>query len=288
LLVRKEMGMKLLLVLLVLGACQFFPAETTANTLGRLSRQWRDLWLGRDGGSPLLGLGLIVGLPLLGLGIVLYLFSGFWHGVFMVPVALLVLGWALLDRHAPDAVHRFREEWLTRSWPEGEPDLIPQETSLALELGNARKQLLQERLSELFTPLFWYLFLGPLGVLGVAAAYLIRLTAELAEVQPAGAVAREWLVWVDWIPARVLALSLALAGNFVDTWQYLKAHLRDTTLLSVDLLDQAAQAAHPGRLQTADTTPGATLVLALSEIEALLKRALIIWIVLLALHTLWP
>ena len=199
-----------------------------------------------------------------------------------------MLAWALLDRHTPDTVHRFREEWLGRSWPEAEPDLIPPEASLALELGNARKQLLQERLTELFTPLFWYLFLGPFGPLGVAAAYLVRLTAELAEVQPAGAVAREWLVWIDWIPARVLALSLALAGNFVETWHYLKGHLRDTTQPSIDLLDQAALAAHPGHLQSTDTTPGATLVLALSEIDALLSRALSIWVVLLALHTLWP
>jgi len=279
--------MKLLLVLLAWGASQLFPPEVTAASLGRLSRQWRDLWLTRDLGSYFVGVGLIVGVPLVVFAAVLYGFHGFWRHLLAGPLTMAIVFWALLDRYAPGAEQRFREDWLARSWPvDGEPDLIPPEASLALELGNARRLLLGERLSELFSPLLWFLLLGPLAL---AAYYLLRITGELAEVQPAGYVAKRWQDWADWLPARVLALSFALGGNFDTTWKYLNEKLRDPALPTLDLLDGAAEAAHPAEVTVSEeVAPGAALVLALGEVEAMLRRAGIIWVVLLALHTLLP
>lgn len=279
--------MKLLLVLLALGARQFFPGEFGAGSVGRLSRQWRDLWLGHNAWSPWVSGALIVLLPLLILSVLLYALSSFWHGVFAILLSLAVVGWVLLDRHTPDALLRFQEGWLGRGWTDaeadGQTDLIPQETDMALELAKGRNELLRERLSELFGPLFWFLLLGPVGML---AYYLIRITAELAELQTVGMLARDALFWADWLPARVLALSFALAGNFVETWNYLRGRLLDWAYPPLNLLDEATAAAHPPRFAvSAESSPGAVLVLGLSEVEALLQRALIIWIVLLALHT---
>lgn len=279
--------MKLLLVLLAWAASQFFPPEITAATLGRLSRQWRDFWLTRDGGNYVVGLCLIIGLPLLVVAVCLYGFHGAWRGVIGAPLSLALVLWVLLDRFTPSAEQRFGDDWLARSWPvDAEPDLIPPETSLALEVCNARRVLLRERLTELFSPLFWYLLLGPLALL---TYYLLRITAELTETQAAGYVARRWQDWADWLPVRVLALTFALAGNFDTTWNYLLEQLRVPTVPNLDLLDGATEAAHPAQVKVdAETAPGAALIVALSEVEALLRRSGIIWIVLLTLHTLWP
>lgn len=282
--------MKLLLVLLVLAGRQFFPGEL-ALTLGRFSRQWRDIWTARRSLAPLPTLALIILLPAFVLGLVLYGLDSLPHGVLLsAPLALAVLGLVLLDRHWPEAVARYRDSWLSRNWSNpaspDQPDLIPPEASMALELGAARRHLMAERLAELFSPLFWFLLLGPVAVL---AYYLVRITAELAELHPAGALARQWQYWADWPASRVLALSFALAGNFVETWNLLKARLADWQQAPVDLLDEAAAVAQPLRATAeAEVSQGATLVLGLSEVDALLQRALGIWIVLLALHTLWP
>ena len=277
--------MKLLLVLLAWGASQFFPPELTAASVGRWSRQWRDFWLTRDGGNYLLGLGLIVGLPLLVLAIGMHGFHGFWRNALAGPLSLAAVLWVLLDRQAPAAFQRLRDDWLARSWPSDvETDLIPPETSLLMELAKARHEILRERLTELFSPVLWYLLLGPMALVGY---YLLRVTAELADTQAAGYMARRWQDWADWLPARVLALSFALAGNFDTTWKYLVEHLRDPVLPSLELLDGATEAAHPSALTTdSEVAPGAALVLALSGVDSLLKRVGIIWLVLLALMTL--
>lgn len=282
--------MKLLLVLLAWGACQFFPAELTAASIGRLSRQWRDFWLAKGGGNYMVGLGLLVGLPLLLMLLALHGFGlhGAWRAAIAAPLSLAVVLWVALDRQSPDIVHRYRDDWLARNWTETgtEIDLIPPEASLAIELGKARHALLRERLSQLFGPLFWFLLAGPLAL---TAYYLLRITAELGDEQPAGYAGRQLQLWADWLPARVLALGFALAGNFTTTWAYLSEQLRDPSQPTLELLDGAVEAAHPVSLNLSDeVTPGAALVLALSEVDGLLKRSAIIWIVLLALHTLWP
>ncbi len=278
--------MKLLLVLLALGARRWVPAEL-AHLPGRWTRQWRDTWLGRQAAAPWMVLLLVVLPPLLLLLGLLWLLDGVWYNAPYFLLSLFVLVAILLDKQAPDVQTRLREDWLQRAWPNAaEPDLLPVASTLGLELENGRRLLVKEQLGELFSPLFWFLLLGPLALL---AYHLLRILAEVAALQAGGRLAAEYLAWADWLPARVLALTLALAGRFQETWQYLQGKMLDLRMPPLELADGAAACAHASSLELdGESAPGAVLILGLADIAALLQRALVVWIVLLALKTLWP
>lgn len=68
---------------------------------------------------------------------------------------------------------------------------------------------------ELFAVLFWYLVLGPLGIL---AYRLISLSQGLASVRQA---ASDVLNVLDWLPGRMTALLYLFVGNFQAGFQHL-------------------------------------------------------------------
>ncbi|MFP5431287.1 MAG: hypothetical protein ACLGHE_09935, partial [Gammaproteobacteria bacterium] len=127
------------------------------------------------------------------------------------------------------------------------------------------------------------LLLGPVGVL---AYYLLRLHVE-AEESMAMVLARRLLFLVEWPVARVLALTFALAGDFVATWQHLQEQLLARDVSAVDLLEESASRAQPANpVMAVDQSLADTLAKTLQEVAALLQRTLVVWVVLLALHTL--
>ncbi|MFZ5560917.1 MAG: hypothetical protein ACOY41_05240 [Pseudomonadota bacterium] len=284
--------MNLLVILIVLGLQQSGLGREAPATVARLMRRWRDAWLARgsrEGWHGAVVLGLVVLPPLLLVLAAVVALHGVAYGLPASGIALLVMLLVLLDRARPDALLREQEAWLAADERSG--SLLAQADShllaeaATLELARARRGLLAEQLQEVFAPLFWFLLLGPVAAI---AYYFLRLGAEAGQ-QPAAVAARRLLHYADWPVARALALSFALAGDFVVTWQRWRSQVLDTDIAAVALLDDCAGAAQPADLRLpADTLPGPALVNALAATAALLHRALVIWVVLLALHTLWP
>lgn len=284
--------MKLLVLLIALGLRQTEPGRELSTAVVRLLRRWRDGWLERgtrEGWQSGVVLGLIVLPPvLIVLALVLAVqgtYFGLWHSAISLAVMMLVL----LDRELPEVIRREREGWLAADeqgrevLAHAEPQAL--EAAAAGELARARAALLAEQLRELFAPVFWFVLLGPVAAL---AYYFLRLVAA-APASPVAALAGRLLHWADWPVVRVLGLSFALAGDFVATWQYWRTHALDRDIAAVAMLEESAQAAQPANFRLdAETLPGPQLTSALEAAAALLHRALIIWIVLLALHTLWP
>lgn len=161
----------------------------------------------------------------------------------------------------------------------------------------ARKNALSVQMTELFTPLFWLFLLGPVGAL---AFYLLRFYASANELEvttdadgnahsvPSSlvALAGQLTELAGWLPARLLALSLALAGNFSATWKAIQQRII-TVDNNVELVQLAAEAAEPVCLDSALTVEVA-LSDTVYQLQGLLNRALAVWMVFLALHTLWP
>lgn len=284
--------MKLLVLLLVLGLRQTEPGRDLTRAVSGQARRWRDTWLergARDNWQGALGLALVLLPALLLLGVVIALQEVPHPNLFVGLIGLVVMLVVLLDRDLPEALARERDAWLQTDQESGEliaqadPALV--EEAANVELARARRGLLAEQMRQLFAPLFWFLLLGPVAAL---AYYLLRLCAE-GRLSATPALAARLLHFADWPVARVLGLSFALAGDFVATWQHWRARVLEADADATEFVDESAQAAQPVAVRmTAGELPGTQLSSGLAAVAALAYRALVIWIVLLALHTLWP
>lgn len=280
--------MNLLVVIIVLGLRHRGLLVEPAATIGLLLRRWRDMWLQRgtrEGWAAPLVMTLTVLLPALLLAIFLNVFDGAWQRVLESVIGLIVLALIVLDQRQPGMLAQINAQWQARAWPTeaSVQSMLVAPVMIDRELVPARQALLETQLRELFAPLFWFLLLGPVAAL---AYHLLRLMAE-SEEEATPAYARKLLHYAEWPVARVLALSFALAGDFTTTWQYWLENVLDREIAALDLLDESMVRAQSVDLKGAPDTPTAALLSqALGSLQALLQRTLVLWIVLLALHTL--
>ena len=139
---------------------------------------------------------------------------------------------------------------------------------------------------QLFAVLVFYVLSGPVGVLAywlLVAVY--RRARELDTREQAGFVDR-LLAVVEWVPARLLALAYALAGDFAATFSVLK---RDAVgelqaAANIDMLEASA-AAGAGVTELAEDTTDFSqrAALSLEALRDLLLRTQVVWIMGMAL-----
>ena len=269
--------MKLLLVLVIL-VCRELIVEELRLILTQPLRQWRDSILQYGQGKQVsidAVLALIVLTPALIVSLLLVLASGSTFGIWTGLLMLMVLVPIFIDRRLPSVLLSYRQQWSEAAVVD-EPEL---------QLKQARLQLVTVCLQEAFTPLFWFLLLDSVGVAVIMVYYGLRLCAEQTVVADVADRAGNLMKVFDWLPSRLLALSFALVGQFVDTWRYWLDNLRNFDLSAVELVDVAAEKAVPlesGQALT-PTLPMA-LVRMLAAYESLCYRSMFIWVVLFALH----
>ena len=111
-------------------------------------------------------------------------------------------------------------ELLTRWREEPSPELTSGELArVSIELG------LAESHRNVFGPIAWFAVLGPAGAIAYrAAAQLDRQWSgrRVPESGDFGQFAARAFYWIDWLPARLTAVSFAVVGNFqdaVDCWR---------------------------------------------------------------------
>lgn len=133
-----------------------------------------------------------------------------------------------------------------------------------------------------YQPLFWFFVLGPVG------AVLYRLCANLrgSSLSPGNAaVVAEVRQAMEWLPARLTALAMGLAGTLVPVIDCVRAHgvvrWSDTDTL---LARSALAAIDQGRVQQVISTD--PRVYRLNLVHALMKRSLNVWLVFLAVAAL--
>ena len=134
-----------------------------------------------------------------------------------------------------------------------------------------------------FAVFFWFILFGPAGAL------LYRLSVHnvvLVEHSEKDALrAGHWLWALEWIPARLLAISFALTGNFVGCVNKLQRVLLDTMMSSARAIQQTVL----GALSLDDVEVESDVV-TLREVGAmkqLLTRTLWLWLAALALFLLF-
>ncbi|MFA0811063.1 regulatory signaling modulator protein AmpE [Microbulbifer epialgicus] len=143
---------------------------------------------------------------------------------------------------------------------------------------------------RLFAVLFWFILLGIPGALLFRLSALYAEKARGTEREAAGA---RWLWLLEWLPVRVMGLSLAIVGNFAGCYrawrQCLICRERDTVQVLETYLEgalggiDASECSASGDLPQAQRQCGAEI----EALQSLLSRTLLLWITVLALAVLF-
>jgi AmpE protein len=270
-----------------------------AHALPDLAR-WRDfswlkVWLAQAGGAArsryplvLLPLGLLVVCALVQLALHHVLFG---LPAFAFGVVVLFYCWGPRDLDAdidvvlkaPDSDRRSAAAQALR------PD--PATSTLALESAVLVEAAFGSALSRSFGVLSWFVVLGPAGALGYRVAQLIaRNSAFTAEVEPGQRASLERLALVlDWAPAHLMALTLALVSEFdavIKTWRdYHAAHGNGYFTLDLGFLGELARAGVDADVVAGDgyATEVSNPLVALADARRVLRRILVAWLAVIAL-----
>ena len=281
-----------------------------ANLSTKISRHPSTRWV--------LGTSLTYLIPLFALGVILYLVAGQLYGLPTMLVHILVLLVAF-DRIQPGKLAReFLEKWkaediqacmlyLKQELAMPEALKIDDEEALSEYFS---KQLVYRSFEKMFVMFFWYIVGGPIGIIFCYVSYQLRdLQKESAARQKADERECEQeaeitlitnLIWLlEWMPMRLLAITFSLIGNFVRCFENLKKSFWSAGVetSSVDLLYGYASCALSGMvgpdMPEADaggnskTRERLQKVARIQALLALLERSQAVWLILLAIFTVY-
>jgi AmpE protein len=276
------MAIKLLAILLVLFVC---------HTLPDLAR-WRDFawwrsWLEQLGRPPAAAAALVLGIiaPVLVCALVQWGLRLPWFGLleFLFAAVVLYYCWGPLDLErdveaidkAPDAAQRLAAAQALKTDEKGE---------LPFDAEHLVTATFHAGLKRWFGVLFWFAVLGPCGALLYRLSQLLAGTAELGN-RP---LAQKFAAVLDWAPAHLMALSLALASNFdavFTSWRdYHRAHPQGYASLDLGFLDAIARASVDADVAAGEGEVDAhSPLIALDDAMVLVRRVLVVWLTLIAL-----
>ncbi len=240
-------------------------------------RSWWHDWL---------ALAVLLGVPVAAVAMAmaaLYALSPFLGFVAGLAVLLLMIGPEDLGRE----VEIYRGQ-LDASAPAGEFVRAARGTDLGPPTGDGEYDAARVELAALalaaerawFQPLFWFFVLGPAGaVLYRLCANLRRLETLDSGIARALASTREAL---EWLPARLSALALGIAGTLVPAFETAREAGLGQWGTSAELVARTAlAAADNGRIR--EVISGDARVYRINAMYALLQRALIVWLAVLAI-----
>ncbi len=281
-----------------------------ANLSTKISRHPSTRWV--------LGTSLVYLIPLFALGVILYLVAGQLYGLPTMLVHILVLLVAF-DRIQPGKLAReFLEKWkaediqacmlyLKQELAMPEALKIDDEEALSEYFS---KQLVYRSFEKMFVMFFWYIVGGPIGIIFCYVSYQLR-DLQIESVARKKADERECeqeaeitlitnLIWLlEWMPMRLLAITFSLIGNFVRCFENLKKSFWSAGVetSSVDLLYGYASCALSGMvgpdMPEADaggnskTRERLQKVARIQALLALLERSQAVWLILLAIFTVY-
>lgn len=150
--------------------------------------------------------------------------------------------------------------------------------------GDIVEHISYRHLERHFAVIFWFVVLGAAGALLYRLAAVYRTATDEADDVRVG---ERCVHWLEWIPVRLLGLALAAAGNFRAGRDAL-VNLLFGVQTSAELLREYVPAALTPDVTRADAASGDAVAdtldgVRLARIEALFFRALMYWLVAIAL-----
>ncbi|MDP1931357.1 MAG: regulatory signaling modulator protein AmpE [Gammaproteobacteria bacterium] len=265
---------------------------------------------------------LVLLLPAALLGVVLWLVDGVAFGLVTLLVHVGVL-LALFDRvNVNTLTGRYLDLWRAENY-EG-AFLLLQERWHQVSLDNCDDRamlheefcrfLMSSYFERLFAVLFWYLLLGPTGALFYHLAFLYRSRVWQHSATEEGELVLRLAYVLEWVPARLLALTFSLAGDFVGAFARLREVVMDMDRSAISVVHTCAlaalgssermvlvrdSAADDGTADPVTTvlidaesavdehTLGVRAARQVEELLALLNRSQVIWVSVLAIMALY-
>lgn len=246
--------------------------------------------------------------PLLMLALVLTFSTGVLFGLVSIVVHIFILLMAFdwmnpqalarqyldhWERGDSEACYLFLEEQLECA----DPPAIHENQELHLTFS---KLYVYRCFTCMFVTLFWYLIAGPLGVLFAYLSYRLRRIVlsdtESPELEPVAGI----IQLLEWLPLRLMGLTLGLVGYFEGCLSRLKRiglgseesnaqAVYEYALCALGRPDQAhtsdRESAH---IDNPEATSDEYRLLALSQIDSLqslMQRSQFLWLTVLALGT---
>lgn len=251
-------------------------------------------------------LALVYALPLLLLVLALQLADGWALGLPTMLIHILVVLVAF-DRTQPGKLARdFLEIWaegdqeagiafLRREFRGAQTQEFANDEEVSYYF---RKHLVYRSFEKMFVQFFWYLAMGPVGVLVSYITYQLRDSRDDQTHAGAAETVDTIIHLLEWIPLRLVALSFSLAGNFVHCFNQLKKSFWEfgRKVDNAGLLYSFAGFALFGGIarEEADTEQGDAgargrnyQAYEIETLQALLERCQLLWLSLLALFTIF-
>lgn len=168
----------------------------------------------------------------------------------------------------------------------------------------ARQRLYYRDFERVFAVLFWFVALGAAGAIAYRLAALEHRhgaapaaagepqtvegepEAAATVVPPAVHGGLPLMFWMDWVPARLLAVSYALVGDFDACLYRWRAALDDRALVAPAVLEDCGNAALQIGHAPAEETRESLISRGAAELESVVvlhRRALLVWLVVIAL-----
>lgn len=283
------------LIALILG---LFLERMQTRLLDLRESTWFTGWFGLGArwmrGAPgVLGLlagALVMLLPALPVAWLAWAFhdvlAGLPYIVFATLMLVLSLGpqdllaqaeaWLEGRRHGDEAAAAAAE----RAICEGHSEATEKATARKLEAA-----ILVQANHTLFGVIFWFMVLGPAGAWAYRVADLFRRHMRATGSGGPNTARAELLFGiVTWIPARLLAASYTVAGSFDDAFEDWRAYYQRTSAGFFRVSENIVAAAGIGAIRRRCPEPGS--IDAVEATRGLVRRALYIWITLIAVLTL--
>ena len=275
------MATVLVAVLLVLLVCRGVPDLAQLRNFS-----WWRMWLDRLGSrSAESALALGVGVPMLVCLLLQWGLYGRLFGLsaFVFAAAMLFYCWGPRDLErdveavakAPDSERRAAAAQALRR--DGQEGALPFESEALVAA------TFDSALKRWFGVLFWFAVLGPAGALMYR---LVQMFACIPEY--AGALAQRAMAVLDWLPAHLMALALALASNFdavFKTWRDWHVAHKGNFELHPGFLEAIARASVDADVVAGDgyAQDVHSPLVALDDALVLVRRILVVWLTVIAL-----
>lgn len=284
------MALVFVAILLVLVLSYYVPDLERLRNFAWL-RRWQEQ--GAQQGSAEFGLFVSIGLPVLLCALVQFALHNVLFGLASLVFAILMLAYCIGPRDLErdfDAVDKAADSDARAAAAQA---LRADESTATLAFQSAPlvESAFVAALRRIFGVIFWFVLLGPVGALLYRLTELLAYSPEHAASLPAAQqdLARRFARALDWLPAHLIALALALASDFdavFKSWrEYHTSHPKGYASFDPDFLNAIARASVDADVAAGDghVVDVQEPLVALDDAMTLIRRVLIVWVALIAL-----